>query len=60
LIFPAILYVITNGSHEIDCFGGIQSNTGQKINIFGDIMFQSQFVVFDAANMQIGFAPHAA
>lgn len=42
------------------CFGGLQSNTGQNINIFGDIMFQSQFVVFDAQNMQIGFAPHAA
>ncbi len=45
---------------ETDCFGGLQSNTGQNINIFGDIMFQSQFVVFDAQNMQIGFAPHAA
>jgi len=43
----------------LDCFGGIQWNHDQGLNIFGDIMFQSQFVVFDYGNMQIGFAPHA-
>lgn len=42
-----------------DCLGGIQFNNGQGLNVFGDIMFQSQFVVFDYGNMQIGFAPHA-
>ncbi|KAL6719114.1 hypothetical protein ACLMJK_003351 [Lecanora helva] len=42
------------------CFGGIQSNNGQQLNIFGDILFASQFAVFDAGNMRIGFAPHAA
>lgn len=29
------------------------------MNIFGDVFFASQFVVFDAGNMRIGFAPHA-
>lgn len=42
-----------------DCYGGIQSNYGQGLNVFGDIMFASQFVVFDAGAMRIGFAPHA-
>ena len=32
---------------------------GQSLNIFGDVFFASQFVVFDAGNMRIGFAPHA-
>ncbi|KAL9125983.1 MAG: hypothetical protein Q9217_004898, partial [Psora testacea] len=41
------------------CYGGIQSNEGHEPQIFGDIMFRSQFVVFDYDNMQLGFAPHA-
>lgn len=43
----------------LDCYGGIQSNLNNGINVFGDIMFASQFVVFDAGGMRIGFAPHA-
>ncbi|KAF6230977.1 hypothetical protein HO173_010885 [Letharia columbiana] len=42
-----------------DCYGGIQSNLGHGLNVLGDIMFASQFVVFDAGAMRIGFAPHA-
>jgi len=43
------------------CFGGLQSNAGQGVQIFGDVMFKSQFVVFDNTNNspRLGFAPHA-
>ena len=32
---------------------------GQGINVFGEPLFAAMFVVFDAGNRQIGFAPHA-
>ncbi|KAG8527466.1 uncharacterized protein KY384_007618 [Bacidia gigantensis] len=41
------------------CYGGIQSNGGQGPQIFGDIMFKSQFVVFDYDGLRLGLAPHA-
>lgn len=44
--------------YGLACYGGIQSNLGHGLNVLGDIMFASQFVVFDAGEMQIGFAPH--
>ena len=41
------------------CYGGIQVKGGGGFQVFGDIMFNAQFVVFDYDNMRIGFAPHS-
>jgi len=41
------------------CLGGLQTNAGQPVQIFGDVMFKSQFVVFEGSGPSIGFAPHA-
>jgi hypothetical protein len=40
------------------CFGGLQVTTAQP-QIYGDIMFKSQFVVFNLGNNSIAMAPHA-
>ena len=29
------------------CFGGVQSNQGSNLQIYGDTMFKTQYVVFD-------------
>ncbi|KAM0256334.1 hypothetical protein ACHAPA_012204 [Fusarium lateritium] len=39
------------------CFGGIQSDVGIGFSIFGDVLLKSQYVVFDAGNVRVGFAP---
>ncbi|KAF1985062.1 aspergillopepsin A precursor [Aulographum hederae CBS 113979] len=45
------------------CFGGVQSNGavgtagGKSLQIYGDTMFKTQFVVFDGANKQLQIAP---
>ena len=37
----------------------MQSNQGQNIQIFGDVLFKAMFVVFNNGDNTIGFAPHA-
>jgi hypothetical protein len=39
------------------CFGGVQATT-TSLQIYGDIMFKSQFVAFNGGNNSIGMAPH--
>ncbi|POS84596.1 hypothetical protein EPUL_006273 [Erysiphe pulchra] len=39
------------------CFGGVQA-IQSKLQIYGDIMFKSQFVAFNLGNNSIGMAPH--
>lgn len=41
------------------CIGGIQSNDGNPPQVYGDILFQLFFFVFDYGNRRIGYAPHA-
>ena len=42
------------------CYGGMQSNRGQGLQIYGDVLFKAQYVVFDGTpgKEAIGAAPH--
>ncbi|KAK3986179.1 penicillopepsin [Cladorrhinum sp. PSN332] len=40
------------------CYGGIQPTTSKQ-QIWGDVFFRSQFVVFHGGNNSLGMAPHA-
>ncbi|QSZ30172.1 hypothetical protein DSL72_004692 [Monilinia vaccinii-corymbosi] len=42
---------------KVTCFGGLQA-TPSDLQIYGDIMFKSQFVAFNGGNNTIGMAPH--
>lgn len=39
------------------CFGGVQSNGGANLQIYGDVMFRTQYVVFDGKNKALMIAP---
>jgi hypothetical protein len=41
------------------CFGSVQGNMGSGLQIYGDVLFKSQFTVFNIEDKTIGFAPHA-
>jgi hypothetical protein len=41
------------------CFGGVQSNGGSNLQIYGDTMFKTQYVVFDGSTPQLLVAPKA-
>ena len=41
------------------CFGGIQTNQGNDVQIFGDVFLKDNFVVFDGSKPSLGIAPKA-
>lgn len=38
------------------CYGGVQSNSGSSLQIFGDVFLKALFVVFDQRGPSLGFA----
>ncbi|KAG8628295.1 hypothetical protein KVT40_004168 [Elsinoe batatas] len=38
------------------CFGGIQPNQGQRVQIYGDALLKEHYVVFDGEGPRVGFA----
>ena len=56
--FPSLRPGMCTHEHLfIACFGGVQATTS-SLQIYGDIMFKSQFVAFNGGNNSIGMAPH--
>ncbi|KAF2965470.1 hypothetical protein GQX73_g8070 [Xylaria multiplex] len=41
------------------CFGGLQAGQSGGLQVYGDIFFKSNFVVFNGGNNTLGFAEHA-
>jgi hypothetical protein len=42
----------------IACFGGLQAGQSGGLQVYGDIFFKSNFVVFNGGNNTLGFAEH--
>ncbi|KAI1355997.1 aspartic peptidase domain-containing protein [Xylaria sp. FL0043] len=40
------------------CFGGLQAGESGGLQVYGDIFFKSNFVVFNGGNNTLGFAQH--
>ncbi|KAI1116574.1 aspartic peptidase domain-containing protein [Nemania sp. NC0429] len=40
------------------CFGGLQAGQSGGLQVYGDIFFKSNFVVFNGGNNTLGFAEH--
>ncbi|KAI1164397.1 acid protease [Nemania serpens] len=40
------------------CFGGLQAGESGGLQVYGDIFFKSNFVVFNGGNNTLGFAEH--
>lgn len=38
------------------CYGGLQPNLGNGIQVYGDILFRSEFVVFEQYSDFVGLA----
>lgn len=38
------------------CYGGLQTSAGLPFSVIGDILIKAQFIVFDRANLAVGFA----
>lgn len=49
------LGAVQSGSSQ--CFGGLQSNSGIGLSIYGDVFLKAVLAVFDADNQQFGWAP---
>jgi len=49
-----INFAVASGS---TCFGGLQSVGGGSQNIYGDVFFNSNYVVFSSSGPKLGFAP---
>jgi len=50
-------YGATNSDGSI-CYGALQSRGSAGMNIYGDVFFKANFVVFDKGKMRVGVAPH--
>lgn len=53
---PWPCYDRIHANRVIVCFGGVQSNQGMPIQVFGDVFLKALFVVFDRRGPSLGLA----